>query len=156
MAALPPIAPLFVPGDRTDRFAKAATSGADAIIIDLEDAVAPERKAEARSATAHHVITGVPVIVRVNASDTPWFADDLAMLAETDVAAVMLPKAAGAEAVGEVIRRTGIGSVIPLIESAAGMATLDRLLTCEGVLCAASVRSISRSISAARRTGSRC
>ncbi len=132
-----PVAPLFVPGHRPERFAKAAASGADAVIIDLEDAVGPERKAEARRATAAHGICDVPVMVRVNAADTPWFADDLAMLAGANVAAVMLPKAAGADAIGEVILRTGIGGVIPLVETAAGIATLDQLLACEGVLCAA-------------------
>ena len=48
IAASSCVSPLFVPGDRPNRFEKAAASGADAIIIDLEDAVAPDKKAEAR------------------------------------------------------------------------------------------------------------
>lgn len=137
MAAFVPVAPLFVPGDRPERFAKAAASGADAIVIDLEDSVAPERKSDARRAAAGHTITDLPIIVRVNAANTAWFADDLAMLSGMDIAAVMLPKAAGESAIAEVIRRTGIAAVIPLIESADGFARLASLLSCEGVLYAA-------------------
>ena len=63
--------PLFVPGNRPERFGKAAASGADAIIIDLEDAVAAADKDAARAALR----TGfgsVPIIVRVNAPGTQW------------------------------------------------------------------------------------
>lgn len=75
-----PVAPLFVPGDRPDLFAKAAASGADAIIIDLEDAIAPQSKESARKAACRHDISSVPVILRINGAGMAWHADDLAAL----------------------------------------------------------------------------
>ena len=70
-ARLMPLTWLYVPGDRPDRFAKALASGADVVIVDLEDAVAPDRKEYARAATAELSPTArrVPVHVRVNALD---------------------------------------------------------------------------------------
>lgn len=75
---------LYVPGDRPDRFDKAVESGADVVILDLEDAVRPEHKVEARSNVtwwlrARELRPGA-VQVRVNAVGTPWHDDDLAML----------------------------------------------------------------------------
>ena len=63
---------LFVPGDRADRYAKAAASGADLVIIDLEDAVAPPDKADARSAVVAALSpgTGLQALVRINDPDT--------------------------------------------------------------------------------------
>ena len=61
------IAPLFVPADRPERFGKAAASGADAVIIDLEDAVAPAAKEAAREALAAS-LPATAVIIRVNAA----------------------------------------------------------------------------------------
>ena len=71
---------LFVPGDRPDRMAKAAASGADALILDLEDAVTLERKAEARAAVAAFLAApcGCRRLVRVNPLDSGLIADDLA------------------------------------------------------------------------------
>ena len=132
-----PVAPLFVPGNRPERFEKAATSGADAIIIDLEDAVAPEQKALAREAVRNNSVQGLPVIVRINAADTPWFSDDLAMLATVKPAAIMVPKAAGAALIAHVAQQTGIAAVIPLVESVAGLAGLEAMLRSPGVFCAA-------------------
>lgn len=86
------VAPLFVPGDRPERFAKAAASGADAVIIDLEDAVAPDRKEQARS-MARPDFTSLPVILRINGVSTPWCRQDLAAAAELPFAAIMVPKA---------------------------------------------------------------
>jgi citrate lyase subunit beta / citryl-CoA lyase len=76
---------LYVPGDRPDRFGKAVTSGADAVILDLEDAVAPSRKPYARDAVAEF-LTGahaVPVTVRINQPSGPDAAADLAALTGT-------------------------------------------------------------------------
>src|SRR3546814_18539720 len=89
----PPIAPLFVPGVRPERFAKAVASGADAVILDLEDAVAPDSKKTARRIVAAHGLAGIPVVVRVNAAGTAWFAADLAAPAHAPISATMLPKA---------------------------------------------------------------
>jgi len=73
---------LFVPGDRPDRFAKAAAAGADGVILDLEDAVAPARKDAARAEVQAWFAGGGTGIVRVNAPGTPWHEDDLRLAAE--------------------------------------------------------------------------
>lgn len=83
---------LFCPADRPDRYAKAAER-ADAVILDLEDAVAPARKAEARAAVLAHPLDPDRTIVRVNAYGSAEFAADLAMLRQTSYRYVMLPKA---------------------------------------------------------------
>jgi citrate lyase subunit beta / citryl-CoA lyase len=89
---------LFVPGDRPDRFAKAAASGADALILDLEDAVAPDRKIEARKSIADALPgASVPMLVRVNPLDSAFHADDIAAIKGLPMAGVLLPKAEGAE-----------------------------------------------------------
>ena len=62
---------LFVPGDRPGRFAKAVASGADGVILDLKDAVAPPDKDDAPSHVAHWLTSST--VVRINAVDTPWF-----------------------------------------------------------------------------------
>jgi citrate lyase subunit beta/citryl-CoA lyase len=77
----PPISALFVPGSCPDRFAKAAGSGADAIILALEDAVAAPAKVTARQCVV--AWKGVPAcrtFVRINGRRSPWFADDLSGL----------------------------------------------------------------------------
>ncbi len=93
---------LFVPGDRPERFAKAEASGADALILDLEDAVASGAKPAARQAVAERLRAGrgpARLLVRVNPLGTPLFAGDLAALRGLSPDAIMLPKAEGAESV---------------------------------------------------------
>ncbi len=131
------VAPLFVPGDRPERYAKAVSGGASCIILDLEDAVAPGDKSRARDCVARHGIDDVPVIVRMNAAGTPWFEDDLAMLRTARVAAVMIPKAAAPEIVARVVSGSGISAILPLVESAAGLADLADLLAAPHVIAAA-------------------
>lgn len=95
---------LFVPGDRPERFGKAMASGADAVILDLEDAVAPSAKGRARDAVAA-LLAGAggdrtapcAIFVRINPLETADIADDLAAAAGAD--AIVLPKAEGAESV---------------------------------------------------------
>ena len=86
----PPVSPLFVPGDRPERFAKAAASGADAVILDLEDAVAPAAREMAREAVANHGVDSVTVIVRINAASREEFQADLAALRDARFDALML------------------------------------------------------------------
>jgi citrate lyase beta subunit len=93
---------LFVPGSRPELFAKALASGADAISIDLEDAVVEERKAEARERVrdwlrARPETTGALVIVRVNAMDTPHFEADIAAVVQPGLDILNLPKPQGAD-----------------------------------------------------------
>lgn len=91
---------LFVPGDREDLILKALASTADAVIVDLEDAVAPEAKARARDVAADVVggadRRGKAVFVRVNAFDTGLTAGDAAAVAAARPFGLMLPKAGGA------------------------------------------------------------
>lgn len=91
---------LFVPGDREDLILKALASQADAVIIDLEDAVAPENKPAAREVTRAVLAgadrAGKPVVVRVNALDTGLAAGDAAAVLAARPWGLMLPKAVGA------------------------------------------------------------
>ncbi|MBN9022898.1 MAG: CoA ester lyase [Rhizobiales bacterium] len=116
------LAPLFVPADRPERFAKAAASGADAVLIDIEDAVAPAGKAAARDGLAGLRPTAVPVIVRVNAPGTPWHDDDVALVAARPGLGLMLPKAEDPALVAALVARLGPGrAVVPLLETALGV-----------------------------------
>jgi citrate lyase subunit beta/citryl-CoA lyase len=91
MANLDFISPLFVPGNRPERFEKAAVSGADAIIIDLEDAVPAAAKDLAR-ASLRVDFTKLPLLVRVNGPGTAWHADDLVAVSKLPFAAIIVPK----------------------------------------------------------------
>lgn len=133
---------LFVPANRPERYAKALASGAGAVIIDLEDAVAPEAKPAARQQLADgfddlSAAERARVLVRINAAGTPWHADDMAlvaMLAGLDLGGVLLPKAEAVADVRQLVTAVGPGcAVLPLIESAAGLAALDVLAACTGV-----------------------
>lgn len=89
---------LFVPGDRPDRFPKAAASGADVLILDLEDSVVPDRKGEARQAVAAYLgeHRAVPFFVRVNPLCSGLIDDDLLAITAGRPDGLMLPKAEGA------------------------------------------------------------
>jgi citrate lyase subunit beta/citryl-CoA lyase len=125
---------LFVPADRPERFAKALASGADAVIVDLEDAVAPEAKDGARAALADWLAAGqAPVVVRINGADTEWFGADLALLARPGVAAVMVPKAERARDLGRVREAAPSVALLPLIETAGGIDRLREVAGAPGV-----------------------
>lgn len=112
---------LFVPGDRPDRFPKAAASPADGIVLDLEDGVAPRAKSGAREHVRAWREAGRPGLVRINAVDSPWWADDVAALGSAPVT-VMLPKTHVAADVQKVLLSLPFGSsVVAIIESAAGV-----------------------------------
>ncbi|POX35883.1 CoA ester lyase, partial [Streptomyces sp. Ru73] len=111
---------LFVPGHRADRYAKAAAAGADGVIVDLEDAVAPEDKDAARDAVAGWLAGGARAVVRVNAPGTEWHAADLAMAAAHG-APVMLPKAEDPAVLASVTGAAGGVPVLALVETAAGV-----------------------------------
>ncbi|HMO74260.1 MAG TPA: CoA ester lyase [Sphingopyxis sp.] len=94
---------LFVPGDRPERFAKAAASGADAIILDLEDSVSPANKEAARAAVADYLAGERTVItlVRVNPLDGHLTVADIAAITGARPDAIMLPKAEGAPSIAQ-------------------------------------------------------
>jgi citrate lyase subunit beta/citryl-CoA lyase len=120
---------LFVPGDRPDRFEKAASSGADAVIIDLEDSVRPAAKAAARDAARTWLVAGGGrAWVRVNAATDEHHAADLEALAgAAGLLGVMLPKAEDPLAVDDLVRRIGEVAVLALVESAVGLLAAERL-----------------------------
>jgi citrate lyase subunit beta/citryl-CoA lyase len=114
---------LFCPADRPERFEK-ALDRADAVILDLEDAVAPADKEEARRNVTDAAVDAERVIVRVNAPGTSDFARDLAALADTDFRTVMVAKAEDPAALDAFDERF---SLIALCETARGVARADRL-----------------------------
>lgn len=122
MSPLDFISPLFVPENQPERFNKAARSDADAVIIDLEDAVGASAKCLARSSLRAD-FSSVPLLVRVNGIGTQWHVEDLAAVARLPLAAVMLPKAELGPGLHNVCTMLGPRtSVIALIETACGLA----------------------------------
>ena len=105
---------LFCPGDRPDRFEK-ALERADAVILDLEDAVAAADKPAARAALAQHPLDPARVLVRVNPPSTPDFAADLEALAATPYRRIMVAKADAA------LPAVPGFAVVALCETAAGI-----------------------------------
>ncbi|WP_029354587.1 CoA ester lyase [Bosea sp. 117] len=100
---------LYMPGSNARALEKARTLAADSLILDLEDAVAPDAKATAREQIAASVAAGGfgprEVVIRVNGTDTPWFADDLAMAAKAKPDAVLIPKVSDVETLVSVGRQ---------------------------------------------------
>lgn len=128
MPVFSPRSYLFVPGTRPDRFAKACASGADAVVLDLEDSVAPGDKSTAREAIAAWLSAAQPAMVRVNASDRAWFADDLALGGMPGVAGVLLPKAERVEDIRAVAEKFGAEvPILPQLETARGFRNAQAL-----------------------------
>ena len=121
---------LFVPATRLDRLEKALATDCAMAIIDLEDSVAPADKAAARSAlAAKDLAAGAGrLLVRINAAGTPWFADDLAVLADLDMAGAMLPKCESVPVLQEVAQALGPSrQICGLVETARGIAAATEL-----------------------------
>lgn len=133
---------LFVPANRPERYAKALACGADAVIIDLEDAVPPADKLAARSQLAQG-LRSLPahdlgrVLVRTNAAGMPWYDGDLALLQSLvpqGLAGVVVPKAESTDTLRHVAALLGPAcAVFPLVESGAGLAAVDALAACPQV-----------------------
>lgn len=124
---------LFVPGSRPDRFDKARNSGAHQIAIDLEDAVSPQDKKEARAATAAWLCgTSLAVTVRINAADTEWFQGDIDMMSGAPHTTVMLPKA-DLGSVRAVSTALPDHKIIALIETVRGFKELQSVAGSPGV-----------------------
>lgn len=127
---------LFVPADRPERYAGAVASGADAVIIDLEDAVAPDRKSMARASLCEALNAApaapTPVLVRINAIGALWHADDLTavsgLLDGGRIAGIMLPKTETVDNIATI--RAALGpraTIIALIETALGIANAQEI-----------------------------
>ena len=127
---------LFVPATQPERLPKALASGADLVIADWEDAVAPADKERARTALAD-ALTALPapqrarLLVRINSEATPWFAADLQALAQLTaqgLAGAVVPKAERAQTLQAVAQAAGPqAALVPLVESVAGLAAADAL-----------------------------
>ncbi|MGY1550477.1 HpcH/HpaI aldolase/citrate lyase family protein [Microbacterium sp. A588] len=130
-------APLFVPGNLPDRFAKAATSGSDLVIIDLEDAVPSDQKIAARDAAISALGEGgFSAAVRINAASEG--TADAAALSRHDfirqhLLAVVIPKAESPDQIAEVAAILPGVPLIPLVESAVGLSVIDALAHAPGV-----------------------
>ncbi len=126
---------LFVPGDRPDRFAKAAASGADLVVCDLEDAVAPQQKEAARSAVSDWLGAGGRAAVRVNSVDTEWYAADCdALSGLSGLEAVLVPKAEDPEELARLATRLGGIPLVALVETALGLHRAVELASSPGVV----------------------
>ncbi|MGC5223004.1 HpcH/HpaI aldolase/citrate lyase family protein [Micromonospora sp. DT81.3] len=114
---------LFCPADRPERFAK-ALERADAVILDLEDAVSATSKTAARGAVIESDLDPDRVIVRINPPGTEEFASDLSTLSQTDYRTVMVAKAEGVKVLKAIDPRF---SLIALCETARGVAAAEKL-----------------------------
>lgn len=127
---------LFVPGNRPERFSKALASGAHHVIVDLEDAVAPSEKANARIALGDwfDAKEHATVLIRINDASTPWYLDDLALLKRLNVRNVMLPKCESAFQVASAREHlVQAASIHALIETANAMITLNEIARAPGL-----------------------
>lgn len=123
---------LYVPGNRPERFAKAAGSGADLVIVDLEDAVPVDAKASARAAAVEW-LAGSEAEVRVNALDSPWGLDDLDALAAVGEVRIRLPKVESADDVQRVLDLLPLAKITALLESPLGVERAFDI-ACSGVI----------------------
>lgn len=124
---------LYVPADNAERLAKATTRGADAVVIDLEDAVAPDNKVQARAnlrSWLDQAKTSTQIWVRVNNDNN--LADDLASVRHAAVTGILLPKSESCAQVSDVVETTN-KLVTPLIESAVGLEHIRELARVSGI-----------------------
>jgi citrate lyase subunit beta/citryl-CoA lyase len=135
---------LYIPGSNARALEKARGLPADALILDLEDAVAPQAKTDARAAVVAAAHSGAyghrEVVIRVNAADSPWAGEDLAGAARSGATAVLLPKVEGPEDVafaGRTLRSAGAPEDMGLwvmAETPAAIRNIDRVVTAEPAL----------------------
>ncbi|SAL44019.1 HpcH/HpaI aldolase [Caballeronia cordobensis] len=126
---------LFVPGDRPERFGKALATEAHRVVIDLEDAVAIDVKAQARAQIAEWLRAQGDVreriVIRVNGYGTPWHEEDVVMVRAANVRAVMAPKAEDAAQLADIAARCAEGvELIALVESVAGVVRMREIAQC--------------------------
>ncbi|MFN3670178.1 MAG: HpcH/HpaI aldolase/citrate lyase family protein [Brevundimonas sp.] len=122
---------LYLPASNARAIEKARGLNADAVVLDLEDAVAPDAKADARQAAVDALAAGgfAPRVgVRINGLDTPWGADDLAALAAAEPAFVVAPKIESPEAVRALAARLPAGVALwIMIETPLSILRLDAI-----------------------------
>lgn len=128
---------LYMPASNPRAVAKARSLPCDAVILDLEDAVAPDMKGAARDAVLTELKAGGfahrEVTVRVNGFGTPWMADDFAAVAAAKPAAIVVPKVDSVDQAAEAVRLAGGVPVWAMIESPRAVLDADRIAAVSGV-----------------------
>ena len=125
-------APLFVPADRPGWIEKALGSAADAIILDLEDAVADERKDAARN-NLKLPPSAVPFVLRINGSRSDWYRSDVAAIGSLAVTAVMLPMAESPSECASLASALPGLPLFALVETALGLSQARAIAAVTGV-----------------------
>src|SRR3954471_22917686 len=123
---------LLVNGAQYDRFAPAAHSRADIVVLDIEDAVAPKGKAAARENVTRWLAEGNSDWVRINGFGTPWWADDLDMLGKTSVGGIMLAMVESVDHVTETAKRLPNVPIVALVETARGLERITEIAATKG------------------------
>ncbi|WP_159516371.1 CoA ester lyase [Acinetobacter sp. 18QD2AZ41W] len=125
---------LFVPANRVERFEKALSTSADAIIVDLEDAVPVDLKISARETLKYWLMEHPHknVMIRINSKNSEWFADDIQLAKFSNVEAIVLPKA---ESVADIDAVTAIRAmdIFALIETPLGFANIRQISQAKSV-----------------------
>lgn len=130
---------LFVPATRPERFVKALDSGADGVILDLEDAVAEEEKDQARAAIrsawpSFSAEQKRRLVIRSNSPGSHFYAADLILAQELDIACLLIPKSESLDQVNGAAQILPNTAIIPMIETALGLHHLDEIANSEQVL----------------------
>ena len=123
---------LLVNGAQFDRFAPAAHSRADIVVLDIEDAVAPKDKAAARDNVTRWLGAGNSDWVRVNGFGTQWWADDLELLSNTSVGGIMLAMVESVDHVTETAKRLPNVPIVALVETARGLERITEIAATKG------------------------
>ena len=135
MTIFMPITPLFVPGTRSDRFEQAIQSGADTIIIDLEDSVSQVQKQIARENLLGFDKQTCNLFVRVNDLDSPFVRDDLACLEKCGEVGIMLSKSEDPQAITQWLEQHSVTrKILCLIETVKGYAQTSALMQHQNVM----------------------
>lgn len=130
---------LFVPGTRPERFAKALDSGANGVILDLEDAVAQEDKESARNAirTAWPAFSADQkkrLVIRTNSPGSQFYSADLILAQELQVACLLIPKSESVDQINGAALVLENTAIIPMIETAVGLDRLREIANANQVL----------------------
>lgn len=123
---------LLVNGAQYERFAAAARSRADIVVLDIEDAVAPKDKVAARDNVTRWLAEGNSDWVRINGFGTPWWADDLDTLAGTSLGGVMLAMVESVDHVTETAKRLPGVPIVALVETARGLERITEIASAKG------------------------
>lgn len=123
---------LLVNGAQYERFGTAARSRADIVVLDIEDAVAPKDKVPARENVARWLADGNTDWVRINGFGTPWWADDLELLAKTSIGGIMLAMVESVDHVTETAKRLPGVPIVALVETARGLERITEIASAKG------------------------